>query len=909
MASANLYALNRGEVSALALARVDQEALKLAAEQMVNWQPTKIGPMTMRPGLEFLGGILGDQKCQFIEAIYGTTDSALIELTPFVARFWVDDELVTRTKSGVTIQAFSAWTTSVSPSSTVTNTSTLTISHVCQRRISYAEGTITVPGPLDGSEFGLRIAVNLGDVLVSIGTASGDEDILAATRLDEGTHSLAIPANNSTLYLRIASDSLASRIVTSATIEAVGALTLPTPYAAGDMGLVRYTPSLDVLYLLRATTAPRKIERRSRHSFSIVRFKPLGGPFSIVEGEKSVTLSLPTGEPQGNVTLTASKPAFVATDVGRLIRIFHNKQQVRASLSAKETYTDKIRIAGVKSNTGGTGGTAVGGRLVTIVVQGTWAGVVTFQGTYDIDGLVDWMDVGTNAGNTSGTAQDDRDNVIAYFRLGFTGNNYTSGTADCFLSAEIGGGFGVAEIVQYVSATQVIVQTQKAFLHQLTPSVNWRMSDWQAPDLFPAAGTLHESRLVVGGNGRIWASSSDAFQAFDFDEIGDAATISRTIGRGPSQNINWILSLSRLMVGTDFGVLTIRSNALDAPLTPADFLIRYPSTDGTAPVRAVQIDEGAIFIQRSNRRIYGMFIPQGGLEHAPVDLTVLHPDIGLLGFTDIAIQRQLDTHIRTVRTDGQCVNLLFDRQEQARAFWRVRTDGEIENVAVLPGQREDQVYVCVKRTVNSVTKRYLEKFARLDECVGGTISKLVDSHLVYQGSPTAVLSVPHLIGEQVVVWADGAEVGFDRSSPGTIHTYTVDGSGNVTLPMAVINAVVGVPYTANFVSAKLAYAARDGMAINKKKRVSSVGLVLNKTHMQGIRYGHWHTDPPESALRDLPLIERGAPVTSGKIWESYDQAQIQFPGEWDTDARIQIEARAPRPATVLGVTLDMTTTS
>ncbi len=937
MPGANLYALNRGEVAPLALARVDQEPLRLAAEIQLNWQPTKLGPMTLRPGLGHVGEILGSQPCQILEAVYETLDSALIELTPDIARFWVDDALVARVKSGVTIQAFPSWTSFNPPFGTLLKSSTLTFSNVTKKQVAHATGLITVPPPLDGTEFGLRIDIQFGDVLVAIGTTSGGEDIMAAARLDEGVHSIAIEAKKSSYFVRIASDAMATRKVSSVTIEPTGVLTLPTPYIATDIGLIRYGRSLDVHYLFVRRTDPRKIERRSKRSFGITRFKPQRGPFSFEEGDKSVSMTLDTGRLNGDVGVTASKRIFRKTDAGRLIRIFHNYQTIQDFLTANETFTDPIRITGVKKLTPDgqerhPDPSQVQGRTFTVTLQGTWSGKVTLQKTNDPDGLADWAEDRTFTSNTAVNIQDPFDNVIAYYRLGFAGTDYGSGTANCSLSCKIGGGHGTGMIAKVNSGSRVIVHTQKPFSRYNAASVNWRMSEWGVtgpgpPDQFagfgpfippviignfPAAVALHESRLMVGGRARIWASETDAFEVFDFDKFGDASMISRTIGAGPNQNINWMLSVSRLLIGTDYGVLSVRSNALDEPLTPTNFLIRPVSDAGTAPVRAVSVDEAAIYIPRSNRRIHAATLKPGRIEYTPDDLSALNPAIGLEGFKDLAVQRHLDTHIRAIRNDGQSVNLLYDEQEQARAFWRVATapGDRIENVAVLPGQDEDRVYVVVARVIQGETKRYLEKFALLSECQGGAISKLLDSHVVYDGVPAAIINVPHLKGRQVAVWADGAEVGFNRSAAATVQTYTVDAvTGDVTLPAAVVKAVVGVPYSATFVSTKLAYAAFDNQPVNKKKRVDSVGFVLHNTHMQGVRYGHWHNDPAESTLRDLPLISRGASVPNGKIHVAYDQESIPFPGKWDTDSRIQIAGQAPRPATVMGVTLDITTTN
>ncbi|MBP5144093.1 hypothetical protein HUT00_36485, partial [Pseudomonas chlororaphis] len=183
------------------------------------------------------------------------------------------------------------------------------------------------------------------------------------------------------------------------------------------------------------------------------------------------------------------------------------------------------------------------------------------------------------------------------------------------------------------------------------------------------------------------------------------------------------------------------------------------------------------------------------------------------------------------------------------------------------------------------TVRYREKWARESECRGGTISKCADAHVVYQGVATTVITgLSHLEGKTVVVWADGRDAG----------TATVSG-GQVTLATAASNVVVGLGYRARFKSSKLAYASALGTALLQRKRISQIGFALADTHKQGIRYGQDYT-----TMDDLPAIE-DYELVGNEVWDTYDKETIEFPGSWDTDSRVCLEANAPRPATVLGM--------
>jgi hypothetical protein len=225
----------------------------------------------------------------------------------------------------------------------------------------------------------------------------------------------------------------------------------------------------------------------------------------------------------------------------------------------------------------------------------------------------------------------------------------------------------------------------------------------------------------------------------------------------------------------------------------------------------------------------------------------------------------------------------------------------VEDVAVLPsidGSQDDRVYYIVKRTIESLDFRFLEKFAQEVECRGGTLNKQADSFVSYTGAPTAIVSAPHLAGEEVVVWADGADLGTDDSAATWVQRYTLDASGNVTLPVFVTNYVVGLAYEATFKSAKLG-AIGVVSPLNKTKRLTHIGLIMHDMHPRGVRYG-----PSSNTIDDMPLIESGTTIGTG-TQADYDQDMIEFPGDWTTDARIVLIAQAPRPVTVSAVSFDL----
>lgn len=231
----------------------------------------------------------------------------------------------------------------------------------------------------------------------------------------------------------------------------------------------------------------------------------------------------------------------------------------------------------------------------------------------------------------------------------------------------------------------------------------------------------------------------------------------------------------------------------------------------------------------------------------------------------------------------------------------ISTSGFIEDVVVQPaigGNLDDQVYYVVRRTINGATVRYREKWAQEVDCRGDKqLCNLADSYLTFSGAAATVFSVPHLIGQSVVVWADGADVGTDDSATTWVQRYTVDNGGNVTLAAAASNVVIGLPYAAQFQSAKLGVQSTGSM-LNQQKKIGHLGLILADTHRRGVRFG-----PSFDYLDDMPQIENGTTVTQ-EVEADYDENLIEFPGTWTTDMRVCVVGAAPRPATVMAITID-----
>lgn len=94
--NALLHSLSTGEVSAAALARIDHERLRLAAEIQENLFPHVIGKGMVRPGTAYLGATASNNKARYLPFVKAPDDTALVEMTDALMRVWISDTLLTR---------------------------------------------------------------------------------------------------------------------------------------------------------------------------------------------------------------------------------------------------------------------------------------------------------------------------------------------------------------------------------------------------------------------------------------------------------------------------------------------------------------------------------------------------------------------------------------------------------------------------------------------------------------------------------------------------------------------------------------------------------------------------------------------------------------------------------------------
>lgn len=901
-----LMAFNRGKVSRLALARTDIKRVALSSSDMENWMARVLGSMMLRPGWEYLGAIPSAPR--FIPFIFATSDTALCEFTNGAMRVWVNDSLVTRVSvataltNGTFDTNLTGWTDNDESGGTsvwVTGgymglTGNGTSAAIRDQMVTVALGD-------SSKEHALNIEVFRGPVMLRVGTTLGDDDLINETELSTGSHSLAFTPTTGPVWVRFFSRLKRQVLVDSCVFASAGVMSLSSPYETADLDRIRFDESADVIYLSCYGTQQRKVERRSTHSWSLVRYQANDGPLRVANvGPITITPSALSG----NITLTASAALFKSTNApstdndGSLFRITSNGQNVSASIAAQNTFTNAIQVEGTGNQ-----------RVFTVTIDEDAAGAATFTLQRSLVGDTGpWTDVQQWTADVVTPFDDGLDNQIAWYRLGVKTGDYVNGTHAVSLAYTVGSIDGYVRITGFTTALLVDAEVLSD-LGGTAATDDWAEGEWSDRRGWPSANTLYEGRCWFSGKQGIWGSISDGYQSFDESVEGDSGTINREIGSGPVDNINWMLPVARLIVGSDGAEHSCKSSSFDEPLTPTAFQIKADSTQGSHTVGACKVDAKGVFVQQSGTRVFEL--DKGdGVDYGAVDLTIMIPEQCEPEIVRMAVQRKPDTRIHCVLSDGSVAVAVYDRAENVICWLDITTrDGdEVVDVVVLPplsDTGEDQVYYAVKRTINGADVYHLEKWALESECVGGTINKQADAFFEYGAaniSGSTISGATHLVGADVVVWDAGRCL---RDSSDEIETFTVNGAGEITVTDAgaaylPTGGILGLAYRARWKSTKLQFAAEGGSPLNQRGIFQHLGVVLDRTHHRGLKYG-----PSFDRLSPLPLVEGGVRVVEGTIYDQYDHDPFEFEGEWSTDSRLCLQADAPRPCTVLAATMQM----
>mgnify|MGYP003624260740 FL=1 len=611
-----------------------------------------------------------------------------------------------------------------------------------------------------------------------------------------------------------------------------------TTYTLAQLATINFSQSADVLYLAHLSHAPAKLTRTSHTAWTLGDIDFTDGPYL---DENITDITLYSSANTGSVTVTASAGLFASTDVGRLIRFREILEIDHDEWVTATSYANNVTVrfnGNVYKQT--TGNTQTSGATPPVHLDG--------EETY---------------GNVKWTYQH-------------------SGT-------------GYVKITAYTNATTVtaLVKNDTGFLpDRVVGSSNttklWSLGSFSTTTGFPRAIGFYEERLYFASTTTqpqtIFGSVSADFENHT-PGINDDDAINVTIASDKVNVIKHLLPARFLQLLTTSSEFTLSGGAGSEPVTPTNVNVLRETTFGTGDIKPLRAGNSTIIIQKGGEKVKEITFDLDTDGLLGVDLTVLADHLARGGLTDMVWQQEPELLLWFVHADGRLIGLTYDRAN-ATIGWHEHSlggDGVVESITAIPSGAEDQVYLSVKRTINSATVRHIVYLKSLYFNDDVEDAFFVDSGLTYDGSAiSTVKGLNHLEGVSVTILADGAA-----------HANKTVSGGTITLDRSASKIHIGYGYTSSLETLRMEAGAEDGIAQGKIKRIHGVTARFFQT--VGAELGPDNNNLDRLPFRDSSMnMDEAVPLFNG-------DKEISFPSGYDNDAKIVIRQTQPLPMTILAI--------
>lgn len=560
------------------------------------------------------------------------------------------------------------------------------------------------------------------------------------------------------LYMRVYKDG--GQVLTSSNLI----YELSTPYQEADLFDLKFTQSADVMTICHPSYAPRELQRFAHDNWALVEVVTKNGPFEDINIDESETV-YSSGE-TGTVTLTASSAIFGAEQVGKL---FYLEQPAVDSVPVWET-SKTVTVGTVRradnnyyrANTAGKTGT-----LRPSHTEGmAWDG---WGGSGDDDTGIQWE----------------------YLHSGF---------GICRITAVAGNG---------LSATATVIsRIPSNVVGSANASYKYGRYAWNSVNGYPGTVVYYQQRLIFAASTAqpqtVWCSRSGDYKDFGKNNpITDDDRIIYTYAGRQVNEIRHLIDVGSLVALTSGGQFQITGDQ-NKVLTPSSFSFSSQGADGASSTPPITVSNIALFIQDKGSVVRDLAYSFDVDGYQGSDLTVLANHL-FQGYqlVDWSFTVVPYSSAWAIRNDGMLLCLTYLRDQQVFAWAPQPSDGKFESTCSISEGTEDGVYFSVQRTVNGVTKRYIERL-NTRQFTEDADAFFVDCGLSYDGRNSSASRTMTLTTASDWVW----------SSPMTLTV-----SGAVLFTSSSVGDEVHLPYSET----------EGGEVINKTLRLKIIGFLTGNS--------------------------------------------------------------------------------
>lgn len=407
---------------------------------------------------------------------------------------------------------------------------------------------------------------------------------------------------------------------------------------------------------------------------------------------------------------------------------------------------------------------------------------------------------------------------------------------------------------------------------------------------YPGAVSYFEQRKCFAGTTNkpqnIWMTKSGTESSMSYSlPVRDDDRISFRVAAREANTIRHIVPLTQLLLLTSSAEWRVSSVNSDA-ITPSTISVRPQSYVGASNVQPAIINNTLMYCAARGGHVRELAYnwQASGFITGDMSLRATHL-FDTFDIADMTYAKAPQPIVWFVSTSGKLLGLTYVPEQQVGAWHQHDTDGVFETCTTVAEGGEDFLYVIVRRTINGVSKRYVERMAtRLFATPADAF--FVDCGATYDGVPNDVISGLHwLEGKTVNILADGA-----------VHPQRVVTGGSITLDIEASKIQIGLPIEADLQTLPLAMQVDGGFGQGRYKNVNKAWLRVYRS--SGIFIGPNPENLVEAKQRTIELYGSPTALKSEEI-------QVMLTPTWADNGQVYIRQTDPLPLTIVSLTLEV----
>lgn len=534
----------------------------------------------------------------------------------------------------------------------------------------------------------------------------------------------------------------------------------------------------------------------------------------------------------------------------------------------------------------------------------------------DMNTDTDWT---MTPGATSGTT------TLTSSKAIFTANHVGS----TFRLLDTGSGTeGWCIVTAYTSSTVVTVVIESNFGTTAATS-SWWESSWSYERGWPRTATFYQSRLIYAGNetqpNNVWGTKTGNIFTLKTPTVGalDTDAFQFTLADNENNAAQWLVAGKNLFHGSSGKERILYGSDQNTAISTSNIQSEIDTNIGSVYVQPLKFANSIMFVQRNGLKIRELSFDWGQQSYVAKDMHAFADHMSYKAYyyyasvTDPQIIQlakiEGETPLIFSLDNNGVLNVLSRDKELGTMAWTpIKLGGnfggeppKVISMCALPSLNglDDDLWLLVKRTVNSSTVYYIERIGKeffqssLDpaSCSSAEFYPFYSDCSIVQTLGSAGVTFngfAKLAGETVSVMADGLYVG----------TKVVSSLGVITLDGNATTVIAGYSYR-NTVSPLVPdVGSQVGSRTGTPSRLSRIMIRFRRT--VSAKFGRDDSSNLETLNFRSASDSITAPIPLFTGLGTPDQDAFDFSGEYDGDPQAYILNDYPQPMEVSAVTFE-----